>query len=368
MVWFAATALCALLAVSACTGGSGSPKAPAGARSPATSGPTSGATSAASAGPTSSPDAPVTLSFAGDVHFATKLAPLLDHPTTALTSLRPYLAGSDVAMVNLETSITTRGTAQPKQYHFRAPPSALQAVASGGIDAVTMANNHAADYGPVGLSDTLAAIAHSPIPVVGIGADAAAAYAPAYLRVRGITIALLAAMQVPDWTAAHFAAGPHSPGVATAFDPTRLAAAVRAARRRADVVVVFMHWGTEYTTCPNPLQRSTATALAKAGASVIVGAHAHKLMGAGWLGRTYVDYGLGNFVWWRRQTTVETWTGVLTLTLTGSQVSRASWRPMVVGADGLPAVPSPAQSSRLATYWQGLRACTGLAAHPSAGP
>jgi poly-gamma-glutamate synthesis protein (capsule biosynthesis protein) len=289
------------------------------------------------------------------VHFATKLAPLLDHPDTALTSLRPYLATSDVAMVNLESSITTRGTAQPKQYHFRAPASALQAVASGGIDAVTMANNHAADYGPLGLSDTLGAIAHSPIPVVGIGADASAAYAPAYVHVRGTTVALLAAMQVPDWTAAHFAAGPHSPGVATAFDPTRLAAAVRAARRQADVVVVFMHWGTEYTTCPNPLQRSTAAALAKAGASVIVG-------------RTYVDYGLGNFVWWRRQTTVETWTGVLTLTLSGSHVSSASWQPMVVGADGLPAVPPTAQTAKLAAYWQRLRGCTGLAARPATGP
>jgi poly-gamma-glutamate capsule biosynthesis protein CapA/YwtB (metallophosphatase superfamily) len=231
-----------------------------------------------------------------------------------------------------------------------------------------MANNHAADYGSVGLSDTLAAVAHSPIPVVGIGADADAAYAPAYVHVRGTTVALLAAMQVPDWTAAHFAAGPHSPGVATAFDPSRLAAAVRAARRKADVVVVFMHWGTEYTTCPNPLQRSTAVALAKAGASVIVGAHAHKLMGAGWLGQTYVDYGLGNFVWWRRQTTVETWTGVLTLTLTGSHVSGASWQPMVVGADGLPAVPSAAQTAKLAAYWQRLRGCTGLSARPTPSP
>ncbi len=307
----------------------------------------------------------MTLSFAGDVHFATKLAPLLDHPSTALTSLVPYLGSSDLAMVNLETAITTRGTAQPKQYHFRAPATAFQAVASGGIDAVTMANNHAADYGSVGLADTLAAIAKSPIPVVGIGADAAAAYAPAYLDLRGTRVALLAAMQVPDWTAAHFAAGPHSPGVATAFDPARLAAAVRAAKRKADVVVVFMHWGTEYTTCPNALQQSTAKALAAAGASVIVGAHAHKLMGAGWLGHTYVDYGLGNFVWWRRQTTVETWTGVLTLTLDGRQVASASWQPMVVGASGLPAVPSATQTAKLAAYWKGLRHCTGLAAHPS---
>ena len=299
------------------------------------------------------------------MHFATKLAPLLDRPDHALTSLQPYLGAADFAMVNLESSITTRGTAQPKQFHFRAPPTAFEAVKSGGIDAVTMANNHAADYGPVGLADTLKAIQHSPIPVVGIGADERSAYAATYVDLRGTKVALLAATQVPDWTASHFAARGATPGVALALTPDRLVAAVRAAKKRADLVVVFLHWGTDYTTCPNPLQKSTAKALAAAGASVIVGAHAHKLQGAGWMGSTYVDYGLGNFVWWRRQSAVETWTGVLTLTLSGSHVTRAGWVPMVVGADGLPAVPDSAESARLAAYWSGLRSCTGLSAHPS---
>jgi poly-gamma-glutamate capsule biosynthesis protein CapA/YwtB (metallophosphatase superfamily) len=313
---------------------------------------------------TAAESGPVTLSFAGDVHFATKLAPLLKHPQRALVSLQPTLGAADFSMVNLETAITTRGTAQPKQFHFRAPPAAFQAVASGGIDAVTMANNHAADYGPVGIKDSLAAIAQSPIPVVGFGADAAAAYAPAFVDVHGTRIAVLAAMQIPDWTAGHFAAGKRTPGVATAFQPDRLAAAVRAAKRKADVVVVYLHWGTEYTSCPNALQQSTAKALARAGASVIVGAHAHKLQGAGWLGTTYVDYGLGNFVWWRRQTVVETYSGVLTLSLTGSKVTAAHWLPMLVGASGLPAVPPPPEKAHLAAYWKHLRSCTGLAAHP----
>lgn len=299
------------------------------------------------------------------MHFATKLAPLLDHPRSALRSLQPYLGAADLSMVNLETSITTRGTAQPKQFHFRAPASALTAVQSAGIDAVTMANNHAADYGSVGLSDTLKALQRSPIPVVGIGADEHSAYAAKFVDVRGTTVALLAATQVPDWTAAHFAADGATPGVALALSPQRLTTAVRAAKRRADVVVVFLHWGTDYTTCPNALQVATAKALSAAGASVIVGAHAHKLQGAGWMGSTYVDYGLGNFVWWRRQSAVETWTGVLTLTLDGHHVTRAAWQPMVVGVSGIPQVPSATEVSRLASYWKGLRSCTGLSAHPS---
>jgi poly-gamma-glutamate capsule biosynthesis protein CapA/YwtB (metallophosphatase superfamily) len=348
--------------LAACTGGSSATK-PSGTPSAAGSSPVA----SPSASPTTSVgrSGPVTLSFAGDVHFASKLAPLLDDPAKALTSLKPYLGPADFSMVNLETSITTRGTAQPKQFHFRAPPTALEAVQSAGIDAVTMANNHAADYGSLGLSDTLKAVQDSPIPVVGIGADAAQAYAPAYVDLRGTKVAVLAAMQVPDWTAGHFAAGPHTPGVATAFQPARLEAAIRAAKQKADVVVVFMHWGTEYTACPNALQKSTAAALSAAGASVIVGAHVHEQQGAGWLGSTYVDYGLGNFVWWRRQTVIQTYSGVLTLTLTADKVTSARWVPMLVGASGLPAVPGAAERAKLTSYRAGLRACAGLSAHPA---
>jgi len=80
-------------------------------------------------------------------------------------------------MVNLETAITTRGTPQSKEFTFRAPPSALTALQGAGIDVATMANNHGLDYGEVGLHDSLLAIHSSGYPVVGIGSDAAAAYA-----------------------------------------------------------------------------------------------------------------------------------------------------------------------------------------------
>ena len=88
---------------------------------------------------------------------------------------------------------------------------------------------------------------------------------------------------------------------------------MRAARRLASVVIVFMHWGTEGEACPDPNQLSLAPKLAAAGASIIVGAHAHMLQGSGWLGHTFVAYGMGNFLWWERS--YSTATGVLELTL-----------------------------------------------------
>lgn len=359
-----------LLALTACSAGSSEAHKTAGspASAPAGHGAAPTPTPAART-PPDAPDRPtvdgsLTLAFAGDVHFARQLAPLLDRPSTALGELRPYLGSADIAMVNLETAVTTRGVPAPKTYRFRAPPTAFDALAAAGVDVVTMANNHAVDYGADGLVDTLAARRASPVPVVGVGADEADAYAPVLLQAEGQRVVVLGATQVPEWTSRTQAAGPGRPGVAVALDPGRLVAAVREARARADVVVVYLHWGTDYTGCPDPAQRRTARALAEAGADVVVGAHAHQVQGSGWLGSTYVGYGLGNFVWYSRNTPTEAATGVLTLTLRGRRVVADAWQPLEVSADGVPRRPGPAREQALLADLREGRACSGLAAAP----
>jgi poly-gamma-glutamate capsule biosynthesis protein CapA/YwtB (metallophosphatase superfamily) len=310
------------------------------------------------------PGATVTLAFAGDVHFAGRAATLLRHPGASLASLRPYLAAADVAMVNLETAVTERGTPAPKQYRFRTPASAYTALSGAGIDVVTMANNHAVDYGAVGLDDTLAARRRSPVRVVGIGSSAADAYAPAVLTVRGRRVALLGASQLLDWTLQEHGATATRPGMAGARPIDRLLAAVRAARKRADIVVVYLHWGTERATCPDPAQQAAARAIVAAGADAVVGSHAHVVQGSGWLGRGFVAYGLGNFVWYNPSSPTGTGSGVLTLTVTGRRVTAARWTPLVIGADGVPRPPARPAGARLAGAVEAARGCTGLAPGP----
>ncbi len=319
------------------------------------------------------PDSPVTLAFGGDVHFEGRLAGLLT--SDGLAALRPVLGGADVAVVNLETAITDRGVEQPKIYHFRTTPQALVTLQSAGVDAVSMANNHAVDYGPDGLIDTLAAQASSPIPVVGIGPDAKRAFAPAVFDVRGTKVAVIASTQINDYTVHTYPATDTKPGIAGNLDNTRLLAAVRAARAAYDVVVVYLHWGSDYTSCPDGAQTGTAAALAKAGADVIVGGHAHRVQGAGWLGRTYVDYGLGNFVWLNTRGPVDAVSGVLTVTVdpvraraqkgTGpTVVTSASWTPLLIGDDGVPRPPAADAAAGQQAAWAQARSCARLAASP----
>jgi poly-gamma-glutamate capsule biosynthesis protein CapA/YwtB (metallophosphatase superfamily) len=326
---------------------------------PDTSTPPSGPAGGRPPGPSSNV---VTLGFAGDVHFAEQLAPLLDRPSTALQPIAAQLSRPDLMMVNLETAITDRGSPFPKEFHFRTSPKALDALAAGGVDVVTMANNHAVDYGAVGLRDTLAAVQASPIPVVGIGRNAESAFKAYIATVRGTRIAVLAATTLPDETATSWAAGRRKPGVAVALLPRpRLVRAVHAASKQADVVVVYLHWGDENSSCPYWRPLLHARVLAAAGADVVVGSHAHVLLGAGWIGSTYVDYGLGNFVWYNQATTS---TGLLTLTVRDGHVTHDAFAPADIGADGRPQFLSGSDASAAVAAWRELRGCTNLAARP----
>ncbi len=344
-------AVVALLAVVACTNREVAvPPAP-----PTTAAPSP--TFPHSPSPTPRPQA-VTIAFGGDVHFEGLSASAL---TGGLTAITPLLSAADVTMVNLETAITDRGIRQPKDFTFRAPATAFAALRAAGVDVVTEANNHGVDYGVVGLRDSIAAARAAHFPVVGVGLDADAAYAPWRVTVKGQRLAFFGATHVLDdalrssWTA-----GVGQPGLASAYEEARLLRAVRTARRDADTVVVYLHWGAERHGCPIPRQHDIARKLAAAGADIVVGSHAHVLLGAGMLGRTLVSYGLGNFVFYARGG-LGAQTGVFTVTVTGRHVDRYAWAPAVI-ARGVPVPLSGTAADAAQRRWTALRGCTALAA------
>ncbi|MGZ4187925.1 MAG: CapA family protein [Solirubrobacteraceae bacterium] len=303
----------------------------------------------------------VTLAFAGDVHFAGRVARLLKDPATTFGSIATVLESADLAAVNLETAVTSRGRPQPKTYHFATTPAAFTALRVAGVDLVTIANNHILDYGQTGLADTLAAAKAADFPYVGAGVNAAAAWAPYVTEVNGTKIAIVGVSQVAE-LASSWMATAHRPGVANAINLGQTLAAVRAAKRFARIVIVFMHWGTEGMACPDQNQLRLAPKLAAAGASIIVGAHAHMLQGSGWLGHTFVAYGMGNFLWWEHS--FSTATGVLKLTVHPQAPLSAQFIPAVVTSTGQPIVDQGAAARRALAHYAGLRACAGLAARP----
>jgi poly-gamma-glutamate synthesis protein (capsule biosynthesis protein) len=310
------------------------------------------------AAPTTAPSTPITLAFGGDVHADGQARAALAEG--ALSPIEPALRNADITVVNLETAITTRGTPAHKDFTFRAPPVLLTRLRAVGVDVVTAANNHGRDYGAVGLQDTLAAEKATGMPIIGIGQNAAEAFTPFRKTVRGVRVAVIGATQVMDSSlAAEWTATDTHPGLASAQDPTRLLAAVRAARRTNDLVVVFLHWGTELVTCPTLRQRTLAGELERAGADVVVGSHAHRLLGAGAHGTTYVDYGLGNFIFSTQGAGATT--GVLRLTVSQRKVTRQQCLPAVIRG-GIPRLVSGSRATEQLRSWHKLRACTVLTA------
>jgi poly-gamma-glutamate capsule biosynthesis protein CapA/YwtB (metallophosphatase superfamily) len=312
----------------------------------------------------------VTLAFAGDVHFEGGVATLLDRRDATLGPMASALRSADVAVVNLESALTSGGSPAPKEledpsrrYWFRSPPSALALLQRSGVDAVSLANNHGADYGDAGLRDTLRVARNSPVAVIGVGGNPDQAFRPYQTSVDGVEVAVLAADASPLESNASIWDVEHGgPGLATARDSTRMLAAVRAANASSDVVAVYLHWGAENQRCPTAEQRKLAQSLADAGADVVVGTHAHVLLGAGMLNDTYVSYGLGNFLWYHGRPSD---TGVLRVQIVDGKIARDDWVPgKIRPTGGTPRPVTGSASSDAIKEWRNLRGCTDLAPGP----
>ena len=247
----------------------------------------------AAASPSPTPDGIVTLVAVGDVMLARDLVTLMAehgalYPFERVAGL---LRAGDITIANLEGAFTERGAPEEKLYTFRTPPRFASGLAEAGIDIVSLGNNHTADFGEEGIADTLAALDAAGVRYAGAGLDEEAARRPALIEAEGVRIAFLSYTDVFLNTFA----GPEAAGVAFAT-VAGIAEDVRAARDNADVVVVSLHSGVEYTDAPAPVQQRLARAAVDAGALLVLGHHPHALQGWEWYGDGLIVYSLGNFV------------------------------------------------------------------------
>jgi Bacterial capsule synthesis protein PGA_cap len=204
-------------------------------------------------------------------------------PSAPLVSaeVRDRLTIADAFVLNLECCISERGSRFPdpdKPFFFRAPPGAAACLAELGVDAVTLANNHALDYGPDALLDTLAHLNDAGIAAVGAGADVDAAEARCVLRCGPRQLEVVAFSDHPR----DFAAAPKSPGIAFADLRSELPPWVRRAIRAggdADGVLVTPHWGPNMVAAPIGRVRRAATWLLDEGATLVAGHSAHVFHG-----------------------------------------------------------------------------------------
>jgi poly-gamma-glutamate capsule biosynthesis protein CapA/YwtB (metallophosphatase superfamily) len=270
------------------------------------------------------PVRPVRLAAAGDVNLGEGVGEAMRRHGTRWPwlSVAPALRRADIAVVNLEACVSNRGRPVPnKEFHFRGTPASLRTARRfAGIDVVSVANNHSLDYGRVAFADTLAYARSYGLRTIGGGRNLAAARKPAILTRGGLRIAFLG---YSDVRPPGFDAGPGRSGTAPAL-PASIRSDVRAASGRADVVVVYFHWGIELARRPTTRQKLLAAVSLAAGADVVLGAHPHVLQPRERLGTRFVAWSLGNFVFdWTSPGTDRT--GILRLGLARNGVRSSSF-------------------------------------------
>ena len=246
-------------------------------------------------------DSSTRLLFAGDVLLSDHVLNAYDRAGgihgVVDEAIRQTVGQADIFMANQEFPFSERGTAaEDKQFTFRLPLSRVPMMNELGLDLVTLANNHALDFGADALLDTCAALDGAGILRVGAGADLDEARAPVFIEKNGIRFGFIGVSRViPE---GGWAAGASRPGMFTTYDNNlpHVLEEIETARGLCDYLIVYVHWGIERNTSPEEYQRILGQKYIDAGADMVIGSHPHVLQGIEYYKGKPIFYSLGNFV------------------------------------------------------------------------
>ena len=244
-------------------------------------------------------DEPVSLLFSGDVLLSNYVLNAYDKAGGIHGVLddgyRQLIDDADFFFVNEEFPFSDRGTQAPdKQYTFRLPPEKVSMLVEMGVDAVSLANNHALDFGTDALLDTCDTLDGAGILRTGAGADLEEAKRAVEVEIQDKKIAIIGATRVipvADW-----ATFGDNPGMLATYDPAILLESIKALEAEYDYVIVFVHWGVERAERPEEYQRNLGRQYIDAGADIVIGSHPHVLQGVEYYKDKPIVYSLGNFV------------------------------------------------------------------------
>ncbi len=252
----------------------------------------------------------VSFLFAGDILLDDEYAMMFRYRSRGSDIYDTFTGGllermqtADVFMLNNEFPFSTRGApTEGKQFTFRANPANVELLGQIGVDVVSLANNHAYDYGEEALLDTFTTLENAGIPYVGAGRNIEDAKKPLYLIANGMKIGIVSATQiernaVPDTKEATST----NAGVLRCMDPSALLEVIAETKANCDFVILYIHWGTESQEETDWLQDKQAPIYAEAGVNLIIGDHPHCLQKIDVVSGVPVVYSLGNY-WFNSKT------------------------------------------------------------------
>lgn len=214
-----------------------------------------------------------------------------------------FLKSADAVFGNLESPITPGPIVPTGSFTFHADPGAEAALAAANFKILSLANNHLPNYGATGIADTIEYLNQVGIAHAGAGQNLAEANLPALVQVKGIKFAFLA-YNDSDVVPPGYGAAISRAGTAL-MDITKMKEAVSLAKKQADLLIVSMHSGSEYTEVLTKSQTEFAHAAIDAGAELVLGHHPHVTQRVEKYKDKYIFYSLGNFIFdqmWSEET------------------------------------------------------------------
>ncbi len=203
-----------------------------------------------------------------------------------------FITSCDIAFGNLESPLSNRGTEASKVYTFRGDPAYAIGLKEAGFDILSLANNHMLDYGPEALLDTIESLDRNGLSQVGAGINQNEASHARIIRKNGLTIALLAYLDMPLEGIKYT---DDMPGPALA-EMDSVKNAISELRRKVDFIVVSFHWGVEFSPTSTVEQKKHARMAIDSGADLVIGHHPHVIQGIENYNDKLIIYSLGNFV------------------------------------------------------------------------
>ena len=208
--------------------------------------------------------------------------------------VRELLTHADLTIGNLESAVLHDAPhhADPRGFSFTADAEWMPVLAANGFDLLSVANNHSNDAGTRGLATAIETIRAAGMAAAGAGLGDDV-FSAELLEAHGARVAVIACSGIRGRNAVQ--ASPDR-ALAMSCNDGSVAREIGNVREQADVVIVYPHWGVEYTARPRLYQRELAAEWIAAGADLVIGHHSHFPGAMEDVDGKLVMYSLGNFI------------------------------------------------------------------------
>lgn len=243
----------------------------------------------------------ISITVTGDVMFGRKMPSVLSLDSSPYRFVSNVTKDTDILLVNTENPFTTSDNPVKPDVPLKASPDYIPLInGTNGTVISANANNHVFDYGIQGMRDSINNLNSNGILHIGAGENKEEATKPVTLEKEGHKITIFNYMDSENFQEYSQAVMPiatdDNPGY-SAWDDTESVKQIQEAKENgSDIIIVYMHYGNEYSRSPNDNQREISHLAIDAGATTVVGAHAHVTQGIEVYNNKPIFYNLGNFM------------------------------------------------------------------------